>query len=245
MLFKNIFNKASSGVYVTRLTISENYDDINIPSERHIYNLINSNYWFVSRKERLRPRYIKRFSTRRKYFVKTNNKFVFPMICRPYCVNARLRSTDYEIDLVCGSSKIKKSGYLVVLINRLSRKYYIMKCRSKNGFIVTATVKKIIEKYKLVITTLTCDQGSEFEKLGLVAKWLNFKVYYCDSYKSYQKGSIENCNSIARRFFPNPTNFMDLSDEYIEEKMNEINNMPRKLLGDLSANQYEEKFFKK
>lgn len=149
------------------------------------------------------------------------------------------------MDLVCGSNKIKHSGYLVVLINRLSRKYYAMKCRSKNGFLIAGIIKKIIEKHNLKVTTITTDRGKEFERLPLVAKWCSFVIYWCDSYRSYQKGSIENCNSICRRFFPTPTNFNELSDEYIQSKIDEINNMERKLLNGLSANEYEEKFFKK
>ena len=53
-------------------------------------------------------------------------------------------------------------------------------------------------------------------------------MYYADPYASYEKGMIENQHRLIRYFFPKGTDFSKYSDKEIIEKMNRINNYPRK-----------------
>lgn len=84
--------------------------------------------------------------------------------------------------------------------------------------------------------TLTTDNGSEFSELYKLEKILpDFGVYYCDAYKSYQKGSVENANRELRRFFPKKTDFSKVSEKELRAAEYKINGKPMKVLNGQSA----------
>ena len=174
---------------------------IRLPSLRHVYNLINSRNWVITPNDRLRVKYIKRYGIRDKEHIISHTKYVKSIAFRPEEINKRLRPCDFELDLVCGTSLEKHSGYLVVLVNRSSRQVYGKYSPSKNEFKIAGIIREIIIKNNLNVKSITTDRGPEFAKIAIAAKWCNFIVYQCDPYKSCQKGSIENMNSIIRRFF--------------------------------------------
>ena len=37
--------------------------------------------------------------------------------------------------------------------------------------------------------------------MGITAKQFNFKVYYCQLYSSFQRGTNENINGLVRRWY--------------------------------------------
>lgn len=91
----------------------------------------------------------------------------------------------------------------------------------------------IADKFKLILEKILTDNGSEFLNYEGIEKsvvtgekrtWL----YYADPYASYEKGQIENQHRLIRYFFPKGTDFSKYSNEVIIEKMNRINNYPRK-----------------
>ena len=90
-------------------------------------------------------------------------------------------------------------------------------------------IKKLVETNKLYVISVTSDNGLEFEKIGILTKWLNCKVYYCNHYASYQRGSNENINGLVRRLYKKGTNFNEISDQEIYELQEKINNMPRRI----------------
>ena len=54
---------------------------------------------------------------------------------------------------------------------------------------------------KLYVRSIAFDNGLEFDKIEILAKWLNCKVYYCNPYGSYQRVSNENINGLVRRLY--------------------------------------------
>ena len=54
------------------------------------------------------------------------------------------------------------------------------------------------------------------------------KVYFADSYCSWQKGAIENANKHIRKYIPKKANFDDFSDSKIMKIQKKINRRPRK-----------------
>ena len=111
------------------------------------------------------------------------------------------------------------------------------KVKNKNQFKINSVIKKFVERNKLYVRSVTSDNGFEFDKIGILAKWLNCKAYYCNPYASYQRGSNENINELVRRLYKKGTNFNEISDQEIYELQEKINNMPRKLLGWKSSNE--------
>jgi IS30 family transposase len=78
-------------------------------------------------------------------------------------------------------------------------------------------LKIIINKYKLVINTITMDNGSENNYLHSVVN--KTKLYNCDAYNSGQKGTLENKHRILRRVIPKSTSI----DKYTSKDIDEAN----------------------
>jgi len=85
-----------------------------------------------------------------------------------------------------------------------------------------------------MLKTITYDNGTENVEHYKINMALNMKSYFCDPYSSYQKGAIENLNSLVRRYLPKKTNFDTITVEQIKAIENALNNRPRKRLGYLT-----------
>ncbi|WP_282456346.1 IS30 family transposase, partial [Mycoplasmopsis arginini] len=78
--------------------------------------------------------------------------------------------------------------------------------------------------------TITIDNGIEFEKIGILARWMNIKIYRAEPYASFQRGSNEHWNGILRREFKKGFNFNTITQEKLDSVVNQINNMTREIL---------------
>ena len=87
--------------------------------------------------------------------------------------------------------------------------------------------------------TITLDNGSEFSYRELInlekrSKDSKLKIYYCDSYKSQQKGSVERSNRDFRKFYPKGTDFANVTQADVIRVQKILNSMPLKIHGYLS-----------
>ncbi|MDH6603549.1 IS30 family transposase, partial [Bacilli bacterium PM5-9] len=82
---------------------------------------------------------------------------------------------------------------------------------------------------KILVKSITTDNGLEFKALGIAAKRLGVKLYKCDPYCSFQRGSNERMNAIVRRFIPKGKSLYQVEQQYLEDIMFKINEMPRKI----------------
>lgn len=235
-LFKNKFDKRYFGVNATYHYISSKYPKVKRPCLRQVFNLINSCNWVITPKDRLHHHYTKGGNHRLSLLKRLANKYVYPIRLRPEFINSRQFHGDWEVDLIIGN-KHKNYDHLLTFVERCSRKVYIIRVGSRSAMEINWAIKKLVETNKLYVRSITSDNGLEFEKIGILAKWLNCKAYYCDPYASYQRGSNENVNGLIRRLYKKGTNFNEISDEEIYELQEKINNMPRKLLGWKSSNE--------
>lgn len=69
------------------------------------------------------------------------------------------------------------------------------------------------------------------------------KVYFCDPYSPWQRGTNENTNGLLRQFFPKGTSFADVSADDLQRVVDLINNRPRKRLNFLTPSEMLKKFF--
>ncbi|WP_175469686.1 IS30 family transposase, partial [Marinobacter sp. AC-23] len=81
------------------------------------------------------------------------------------------------------------------------------------------------------VQTLTLDNGSEFADHPTFSKALSLTSYFCDPYRSSQRGTNENTNGLLRQYFPKGTDFAKVSRKAIRQAVNKLNNRPRKRLG--------------
>ena len=67
-------------------------------------------------------------------------------------------------------------------------------------------LKLIIYDYiirnEINVKYITVDNGLEFQALGLTVKKLGVKLYKCDPYCSFRRGTNERTNALVRRFIP-------------------------------------------
>lgn len=110
----------------------------------------------------------------------------------------------------------------LLLITRASQLKY-----SVYGF------KQLLFPFRSVVNSLTLDNGVE----NVRYQELKINTYFCHSYSSCEKGSIENSFKRLRRFIPkkaNPKNYTNLD---LHDIMNVMNNNPRKCLGYKTPNE--------
>ena len=95
--------------------------------------------------------------------------------------------------------------------------------------------------------TITTDNGCEFAAHLEITRMLSRggrergKVYFADSYCSWQKGAIENANKLIRKYIPKKANFDDFSDSKIMKIQKKINRRPREKINFDSP---KDRFFK-
>ncbi len=94
------------------------------------------------------------------------------------------------------------------------------------------------KNFMKLFDVLKPDNGSEFSNPLRIELDENLNrrthLFYCDPYSSYQKGGVEQANSLVRRILPKKTNFDNLSQKDIDLITSHINSYKRNDLGGLS-----------
>lgn len=149
---------------------------------------------------------------------------------RERCLEAknRQRLGDWEMDTIV-SGRQSPPG-LLSICDRKSRFCVLAFMRnSKNTDRVFETLKMM--QKNMLILTVTTDRGVEFTGYKRIENELRIPVYFCSPSSPWQKGSVENMNSLIREFFPKGTNFQNVSLAEIEAVAYALNSRPRKCLG--------------
>ena len=85
-------------------------------------------------------------------------------------------------------------------------------------------------KYRIQIRSIIFDNDSEsagYERL----KAIGVATYFCDASAPWQKGSIENCNGMLRRYLPFKMLARNITAVDAKNAADMLNNMPRQILG--------------
>lgn len=150
---------------------------------------------------------------------------------RPTQINERSEFGHWEIDTIVGT--IDSSPVLLTLDERMTRYRIIVKIASKTAKEVNRALRKIIkdfgDKAKHIFKSITADNGSEFAKLNKISKEIH--IYFAHPYSSFERGTNEKQNSLARRFFPKGTSFKNVPAHAVQRVQDWINNLPRKIFG--------------
>lgn len=155
------------------------------------------------------------------------NKTVLPISLRPKEIEKREELGHLEIDSIIG----KKNEYaaIISIIDRCSRVMWLIKAEARNEYYTSTLVRKYIEENKIEVKSITVDNGKEFETMGITAKRLGVKLYKCDPYCSFQRGSNERGNGLVRRYIPKGKTMYRIEQQYLDDIMHKINTMPRKI----------------
>ncbi|MDE5841915.1 MAG: IS30 family transposase [Malacoplasma sp.] len=234
-LFLEKFNKRSFGVEATCNYIKKNYPCVKVPSARQVFNWIKLKRWVIVRSDCLRRKYVKGKRRKNGMYSKLKNKYVLPITLRPESINKREKFGHWEVDLVM-SKRQKGYSHLLTMTERVTRKTFIKLVKGKHPFTINSAIKKITEENKLVVKTITVDNGIEFSSIGILAHWIKCKIYYCQPYSSFQRGSNENANGLIRRWYKKGFDFSLLSENDIKNLEFKINSIPRRMFNFLSSN---------
>lgn len=156
---------------------------------------------------------------------------------RPDYINSRQEYGHWEMDLV--ESKADAHSVLLTLTERLTRKELMFKLPNKKAATVRGVfdrMERSMPKFREQFKSITTDNGPEFLEYDLLTRSIRdggkrFEVYYCHSYASWEKGTVENHNRMIRRWFPKGTDFSRITKKRIAAIQEWMNNYPRKILG--------------
>lgn len=173
-----------------------------------------------------------------------NSKLSYSIELRPDDINNRESFGNWELDTVISTTK-GTHKCLMTLTERKTRYEIIGILEAKTKEEVISKFKKIKEylkqNIKLIINSLTTDNGGEFAGFLEIIEITGAKFYFCHPYASCEKGSNEKHNSIIRYFIPKST----LIENYTVNEINNIchwmNNYPRKILNYFTPQEVLEK----
>lgn len=200
------------------------------PSVKQVYNWINEGKIFLS-KEKLcyKKRKGKKTGMMAHFKWNLDNKTVLPISLRPKYIENRTEAGHLEIDSIIG----KRNEYdsIVSIVDRCTRKLWLIKSEYKNEYYTNKLIYDFIIKNDIEVKSITVDNGIEFNALGIAAKKLGVKLYKCDPYCSFQRGTNERMNAMVRRFLPKGYSFKTVTQYYLDNIAFEINFMPKKIFG--------------
>lgn len=162
-----------------------------------------------------------------------SNKTVLPLRLRPKSIERREEIGHLEIDSIIG----KRNEYpsLISIVDRCSRRLWLIKAEYKQEYYIMNLIHNYLVNNEIIVKSITVDNGLEFKALGVAAKRLGVKLYLCDPYCSFQRGSNERMNGLVRRFIPKGRSMHSMSQQYCDDIAFKINSMSRPSFDFLSA----------
>jgi transposase, IS30 family len=161
---------------------------------------------------------------------------------RPKVADNRSRYGHAEGDFIVSGKA--GTGILLVVVDRKVRKTWIRK-------IVNVSINKVheafldIQKSYLGLKTLTLDNDILFRKHLELELLLKAKIYFCNPYHSWEKGTVENTNKYIRRYIKKSSDISLYSDEYIQEIEDKLNRRPMECLDHSTPDEIHNKYLKR
>jgi IS30 family transposase len=209
-------------------------------SVKQVYNWINEGKIFLTRNKLCYKKHKKKkTSGMMEHFLwNMENKTILPISLRPKYIEERNEPGHLEIDSILGKKDEQQA--IISIVDRCTRRVWLIKAEYRYDYYTANLIYKYIVKNEIQVKSITVDNGLEFKALGIAAKRLGVKLYKCDPYCSFQRGSNERTNAIVRRYLPKGTSFKITPQIYLDDIAFNINSMPRKIFGFKSS--YEKEF---
>lgn len=222
------YDKRTCSIEICVHKFKKDYSEAPCPSVKQVYNWINNEKIFLT-KEKLCYKKRRGKRTGMMNHVKWNidNKTVLPISLRPKHIESRDEIGHLEIDSIVG----KRNEYdsIISIIDRCTRRIWLIKAEYKNEYYINRLIYNYIIKEQIEVKSITVDNGIEFGVLGITAKKLGVKLYKCDPYCSFQRGTNERMNAMVRRFIPKGRSLKMIPQRYLDDIAFEINYMPKKI----------------
>lgn len=155
---------------------------------------------------------------------------------RPAEIGKRTTFGHYEGDTVEG--RRSKHDGIHTEVERLSRKLFAQKVgRIASRETAEAQLAIFGSLPAAARLTTTLDNGREHHLHSELTARLGLDVYFADPYSSWQRGTNEYHNGLLRRYLPKKTDFTTLTQDELDDIVEEINNKPRKCLDYATPNE--------
>lgn len=199
------------------------------PSVKQVYNWINNDKLEIKRNQTCYKKRKKNIKSGMMQHFKWNldNKTVLPISLRPKYIENRDEIGHIEIDSIVG--KRNEYSSIISIVDRCTRRIWLIKAEYSHEHYINKLIYDYIVKNDISVKSITTDNGLEFAALGICAKRLGVKLYKCDPYCSFQRGTNEKMNQLVRRYLPKGTSFKITPQIYLEDIAFNINSMPRKM----------------
>lgn len=212
-------------------------DGLTISHESIYYYIYEKSEKYKKLYRHLRTNRAKRFKWGKRKSKEISIKDRVSIQDRPLMIQNKERYGDWESDTV-EFKRIANGKYLSVQYERKSQLVRIQKLNNKGA---DETLKAIIKTgnslHPKIFKSITFDNGLEGSKHYLAKDLFEIETYFCDPFKSWQKGGVENMNKLIRQYLPRNTNLENISNEDIYLIQEKLNNRPRKKLNYLSPNE--------
>lgn len=114
--------------------------------------------------------------------------------------------------------------------------WYWSNCRTPNPATAAHVLQAFSDKFNAIASpmrqSLTYDRGGEMAEHQQLTRHTGMKVYFCDLYSPWQRGSNENTNGLLRQCFPRILDVSGYAQEQLDVVPGELNGLPRIPLGD-------------
>ena len=154
---------------------------------------------------------------------------------RPEVIGKRKRYGDWETDSVIFS---KQQSVLSVQYERRMKLCRLKKVADKTALESESAIQEHLACLpRYLRRSITRDNGTENVLHTETKRTFGIASYFCDPYKSWQKGGVENLNGLIREYFPKQCHFDAISDAEVYAIQEKLNNRPRKALNYLTPNE--------
>lgn len=151
---------------------------------------------------------------------------------RPPEVQDRQLPGHWEGDLIKGANNASAIG---TLVERTTRLVVLVKLPHPNPATAAHVLQAFTDKLNAIARpmrqSLTYDRGREMAEHAKLTQNTGMKVYFCDPYSPWQRGSNENTNGLLRQYLPKGTDLSVYTQEQLDAVADELNGRPRMTLG--------------
>ena len=121
---------------------------------------------------------------------------------------------------------------LLALHERSSRLIWLQPQPTKKAAGVAKAIESLLAPLpRNLRQSITFDNGTEFAEHHVLRSSIGIKTYFCDPYKPWQKGGVENAIGRLRRRLPRKTDLAKVSSKQLQQLAALYNHTPRKCLG--------------
>lgn len=147
---------------------------------------------------------------------------------RPQYIERRRQPGHWESDTIVSRQSL---AAVAVMLERTSRVIHLKKIKQKSSSLFSLAIEDRLKSYPSRLRqTITYDNGSENVEHIKTNKRLGTQSYFCNPYRSWEKGSVENAVGLVRRFLPKKTDFAKITQHHLNRIEYLINDRPKKCL---------------